>query len=383
MNITISLPHFTHPGGTNNAMLGLSQGLIHAGVGVEVLCESDTSQQDQHQGVPFIMFDKPRRKSPFAVSSALLNYIEENKESIDLFIVNGCFFPYAFTLARHLIRHRIPYLFLPHDPYNKWIFNQRAYLKYPYFYLFEKYLIENAAAVQTLSVKHNKYLRRHTRQRQIISLANGIFTSDEPAQITHKANAKGPVRGIFMGRMDTYNKGLDLLLHAVKQLNSQGHEAGFELVLKGPDNQDVQRLKQLAKQLQLTRIRFEPPDFTKSSLEILSGYDFFILPSRFEGFSLAAAEAMLAGLPVIASEEAGIAEHVEKANAGILCTPDVNSISRAIEAMLEKQSQWQSMGDNGRHYLQTHLTWEKIGQQAKTAYLQLLSSPQEVQLSSR
>lgn len=372
MNIVISLRHFTNPGGTNNAMLGLAQGLKEHGVSVKVLCESKLQSEGVYDGVPYIKFKKKAGKCPFSVSEKLLNYIEDNKENIDLFLVNGCFLPYSYTISMSLIKLKIKYVFLPHDPYNEHIFNKKCYLKLPYFKFFEKKVIENAVAVQVLSSKHSKYIYQKTTQKQIVCLANGVSNEGETHTID-RARAKVRreiVKIIFLGRIDYYNKGLDLLLYSIKKLNTQLSGLHIEVVLQGSG--DVLYLKKIVAKLELPNIKFKNSDFSKSSLELLSEYDFFILTSRFEGFSLAAAEAMLAGLPVVASEEAGIAEHVEKAKAGIMCKPNVESISVAITEMLDVKKEWQKMGERGRNYLLTNLTWNEIGKKAVIEYERIL-----------
>ena len=64
---------------------------------------------------------------------------------------------------------------------------------------------------------------------------------------------------------------------------------------------------------------------------MLSAADALVMPSRWEGFGLAAGEAMAAGLPVIATRVAGLSEIVVDGQTGILVDrEDVVGLADAI-----------------------------------------------------
>ena len=61
----------------------------------------------------------------------------------------------------------------------------------------------------------------------------------------------------------------------------------------------------------------------------------FVLPSLHENFGLAAAEAMLAGLPVVVSDQVGLAASVEEFQAGfVVPARDCESLANALEQIL-------------------------------------------------
>jgi glycosyltransferase involved in cell wall biosynthesis len=69
--------------------------------------------------------------------------------------------------------------------------------------------------------------------------------------------------------------------------------------------------------------------------ELLAAADMFVLPSLYEGFGLAALEAMAAGLPVIATNVGGVPELVRDGTDGILVAPgDVGELKESIAALL-------------------------------------------------
>ena len=62
-----------------------------------------------------------------------------------------------------------------------------------------------------------------------------------------------------------------------------------ELTLQGPDNGDRESLQKQVKSLRReNEIRFRDVDFNRSSSDVISDHHVVCLPSRFEGFGLAA-----------------------------------------------------------------------------------------------
>ena len=62
--------------------------------------------------------------------------------------------------------------------------------------------------------------------------------------------------------------------------------------------------------------------------------DFFVLPSRYEGYGMVYAEALAAGLPVVACDVGPVPELVGK-EAAILSPDDVEALSEAMDLLLE------------------------------------------------
>ena len=82
---------------------------------------------------------------------------------------------------------------------------------------------------------------------------------------------------------------------------------------------------------------------------LLKEADIFLIPSLWEGFGLAAVEAMNAGLPVIASDVDGIKELIEgEKPTGILVDPlSPKSIADAIQQLCTSPAQRDELGKNG------------------------------------
>jgi glycosyltransferase involved in cell wall biosynthesis len=375
MNILISLPYFPLENtGTGNSVYGLAKGLISAGANVMILSESKKySKSSQYKTlsykkVPYIEFPKKKSINPFKVSDTLLQYLEINRNKIDLLLINGIFVPYVYKLAMYAKKLNIPYIHIPHGVYNKRSFIKSKFKKKIYFSLFEKKVIENALAVQMFSKGQFIDLKKIANPKNIIIVPNVVDLSllDNFNPIKEKNNDK--IKAIFWGRKDIFIKGLDLLVKAFSQIDFNN----IELYIQGADIGDTSKLEKLIYDLNLSNIYLKSK-FNGNPLEALQQYDFMIMPSRLEAFSMAVIEGMLAELPILISKEVGAAEYVESANAGIICDPTVSGIREGIINMLAIKERWKEMGKNGKEYVLKNLTWEIIGKNALEEYKKLLN----------
>jgi len=82
---------------------------------------------------------------------------------------------------------------------------------------------------------------------------------------------------------------------------------------------------------------------------VLTASDIFVLSSRWEGLPRSVIEAMMAGLPVVASRVGGVAELVEHGRTGILVPPgDPVALAKALESLLRDVKLRKCMGAAGR-----------------------------------
>lgn len=81
----------------------------------------------------------------------------------------------------------------------------------------------------------------------------------------------------------------------------------------------------------------------------MAAADIFVLPSSFEGLPMSVVEAMLCGLPVVASDISGPREQVVAGRTGLLVPPgDVRALARALGALARDAALRQRMGQAGR-----------------------------------
>ncbi len=373
MNIVISLPYFPEPGtGTGNAVYGISKSLIAAGANLKVLSEGKVYEETLFEGVPYIKFVKNTYKNPFNVSNELLKYLEKNRNNIDLLVLNGVFVPYVYSLAMFSKKLEIPYIHVPHFVYNDMAFKKSPIRKKIYFKFFEKKVIQNALAVQMFSKKQIEDAKKRCFFKNGIIVPNGINlkllnSSTNIKKTSHK------IRIIFFGRKDVFTKGLDLLVKAVSQIDNKN----LELDIVGSDTSDTSKIVDLISNLNIKNINLKDK-YIGNPIELLQNYDFMIMPSRIEAFSLAVLEAMLAGLPIVVSQEVGSSDHILKAKAGLVCKPTTESIKTTLEEMLRRKNEWKNMGQNAKNYVIENLTWDMIGKETLKKYKLLCSEHNDI-----
>lgn len=133
---------------------------------------------------------------------------------------------------------------------------------------------------------------------------------------------------LFVGRL-TYQKGVDVLLHAFSVHAAANKTDKLLIVGDGDKSTD---LKKLAQQLGIAdQVRF--CGATNTPATYFSAADCLVLPSRFEGFGLVILEAFQMKLPVIASNTEGPAELIQNGCNGLLVEP--GNLVELANAMLK------------------------------------------------
>jgi glycosyltransferase involved in cell wall biosynthesis len=377
MQVMLYLKHFPAAGaplneGTSIAVGGLASGLAENGARVAVLCEGPArSSIRTERGYAVECFANRHPYRTFSLAPGLKRHIAEQlAPRRGLCLVNGMFHPPVYAMGRWLRRLGVPYVVAPHDPYDSAVFSRNAHLKWPYWYLFERRLLRRASAVQVLDIKHAECLRGLGVGTRVIETLNGVAPGSAPpeSQLTWRAAAE-PVSLVFLGRIDSWNKGLDILIDAFPHFAAL---TGARLTLQGPDWGDRARLEErAARRMISSKVAFHAPDYRRSSPWIIADHDVFCLPSRFEGFGLAALEAMLAARVLLVSEIAGIARHVRASDCGVIVKPTTAGVAEGLAALLQRRSEWREMGLRGRRYALANLQWKNIAASALQHYERL------------
>jgi UDP-glucose:(heptosyl)LPS alpha-1,3-glucosyltransferase len=142
-------------------------------------------------------------------------------------------------------------------------------------------------------------------------------------------------------------KGLDRAIQSIAALPGELRQR-CTLMVVGEDNE--RPFRKMAKQLGVAgRIRFMQGQEDVRSFML--GADLLIHPAYSENTGTVLLEAIIAGLPVLATEVCGYAFHIEKADAGrILASPfEQGSLNRELVDMLDspERKQW---SENGIRY---------------------------------
>lgn len=125
---------------------------------------------------------------------------------------------------------------------------------------------------------------------------------------------------LYYGRFDLFQKGLDTLLLAFAEIARK--RPGIELRIAGR-GKDEARVTELARDLGVAeRVHLHAGVERPEVLDLFSGALALLMPSRLEGLPMVPAEAMAAGVPVIATSVGAVPEVVDPPRGGILVPPD-------------------------------------------------------------
>src|SRR5205814_10032047 len=99
----------------------------------------------------------------------------------------------------------------------------------------------------------------------------------------------------------------------------------------------------------------------------LSAADAYALPSRSEGFAVAALEAMASGLPVVAADVSGVRELLESEPQGGLVVPreDPVALADALERALLDPELGVRLGRGGRQRVREAYSTAVVGRQLR------------------
>lgn len=144
-----------------------------------------------------------------------------------------------------------------------------------------------------------------------------------------KRENEGCLNIISVGRLE-YPKNYGNILEALSFLK----DLNWSYTIAG-EGAEASVLKKKSKDLDLAgRVHFA--GYVENVSDLLKASDLFLIPSRWEGFGLAAVEAMNASLPIVASEVDGLREVVgENGECGVLVDPQSpSSIADGTQGML-------------------------------------------------
>ena len=174
-------------------------------------------------------------------------------------------------------------------------------------------------------VKNELFEYYNVPKSRIRVIENGIdiksfhAVSDSKKETSKKKlalNAKLPVI-LFVGS-GFQRKGAFELVEAIKLLPK------FQAIIVGHDKK-IQQLRNLA---QGHNILITGPQ--DNIQKYLDASDIFCLPSLYDSLPNAAIEALCCGLPVVLTKDVGLAPHIKKNSAGVICKKDKHSIANAL-----------------------------------------------------
>jgi glycosyltransferase involved in cell wall biosynthesis len=294
-----------------------------------------------------------KQRSPFSFDSKLADAILSMKNKAT-FHIHGGWVPVFSTLAAFMNRHNISYVFTPHGAYNLVAMQRSNLRKKIYFYFFEKNLLKFAAKIHCIGQSEVFGLNSIFKNNKTVLLPYGYAAERYP--LTEHVGEKDLIIG-FVGRIDTYTKGLDLLVDAFAQLQKTVPTSKLWIVGDGPDRQSLEK-RIAAKGLKETTCFFGSK-FGSEKDELIKQMQVFVHPSRNEGLPAAVLEAASFGVPCIVSQATNLAQHVIEYNSGL--TIQNENSKDLLKALLEIQNLRMSSGHISMRFNAQKMVLEAFG----------------------
>ena len=152
-------------------------------------------------------------------------------------------------------------------------------------------------------------------------------------------------------------KGYDILLAALTKIR----DLSWRLVVAGDRTRDAATPRMLdARILRLgleERITFAGAVTARALHQLYANADLFVLPSRFEGYGMAYAEAIAHGVPVVGTRVSAIPETVPP-GAGVLVPPeDADALAATLRDLIEEPARLAELAGGARAAAPTFPTW--------------------------
>ncbi|MEM3830546.1 MAG: glycosyltransferase, partial [Conexivisphaerales archaeon] len=162
------------------------------------------------------------------------------------------------------------------------------------FYLsIRKFVIFKVPNIHSLNIETSIILKKEGYRNFIYNIPNFLYTEKSEIKEFHK-NERFTV--LFVGRLNVYVKGLDLLKDVIEKVLSKHKDIEFHIIGSGKDGLFIIRSLTNMFQNNVKYFGFVDEDKLKKEYE---NSDIFILTSRLESFPLVTLEAQSYGLPVI------------------------------------------------------------------------------------
>lgn len=276
----------------------------------------------------------------------------------DVVIFEGFYCRREVRFAKELRKNDVPYIIVPRGSLTHQARHNRSRFKkmLAHWLWFDGY-VKNAMAVQYLTeAERNDSSRQHCKRSFVLS--NGF---NQPSVMKSKFSAEG-VKAVFIGRLDIYHKGLDVLLLGLRKQKEELRRAKFMLDIYGPFKQDHEKLASMIVQYGIDdMVCLKGGVSGKDKEQALLQADVFVLTSRFEGHPMGLIEALAYGVPALVTPGSNMSEEIENENAGWVTACDADSVGETLLKMVHSHGSFPIKGGNAQR-LSRRYSWDVLAE---------------------
>lgn len=303
--------------------------------------------------------------NPFTMDKELKSEIQKKAKNA-IFHIHGGWIPLFSSISKFLKKNNTPFVYTPHGAYNTIAMKKSWLTKKIYFELFEKSLIKNAEKIHCIGNSEVLGLNSIYKTDKTILLPYGYELNKERLE-TENTN-KEMIIG-FVGRIDIYTKGLDLLLESFKKFQSKVQNSKLWIIGDGSDNTKLLEM--------IGNLGIKPHVVvfgSKFGLEkdmLIKQMNVFTHPSRNEGLPSAVLEASNFGIPCIVSKATNVSEYIKKYESGYeVENENIESLKNAFFKIHElwKNNDLNRMKHNSQKMVISSFNWDVLIPEFKKLY---------------
>lgn len=358
-------------GGPSLALPRMASGLVGAGVEVHIATTDDNGTG--HLGVPLetpitehgvTTYYFHRQSAIYTVSLPLKRWLQQHARDYDLLHIHSLF-SYSSTVAGGCAqRAGVPYIVRTLGHLNRWgMTGRRRLIKQTSLHFIENRLLNGAALVHYTSEQEKVEAAESGIHAPCCVLPLGIEHRILQQQIDCAAflakypQLNGRFLFLFLSRLHA-KKGIDLLLPAFGELHRKHPQTTLVLAGDG-DNVFVKALYAQINDLGLNdAVVLTGFVDGQDKLMALHLANAFVLPSYSENFANAVVEAMAVGLPIIVSDQVGVADAVRQGEAGLVVPCRVAELHDALEKLVGDANLREKLGRNGQRLVKDRFSIE-------------------------
>jgi glycosyltransferase involved in cell wall biosynthesis len=230
-----------------------------------------------------------------------------------------------------------------------------------------RHALRRARMVVGVSRSVGEYLEHQAVSHQVVPNGVAAPRPQPDARLKLEAEPADLVIG-GIGRLDT-QKGWDILCAAAPRVRERIPGARLVVVGEGPEREALEALD--------SGVRFL--GYRERAADLVGGMDMLVVPSRYEGFGLVAAEAMLGGIPVVAARVGALPEVI--GDAGLLVpAEDPGALADALIQLAQRPELRAEMARRGRQRAESRFSPERMSEATlqvwrRAAHMADLSAP--------
>lgn len=339
------------------------KGLLGNGVRTEVIMPPLSSNGKLVGNDVTIHYTAPVTNTRFGYMPRLPQTLK-NLQPYDLYHVQGIWQYLGHSVASFARRQHKPYVLTLRGMLYPQALAHSAFIKKMSLTLYQRKDLRQAACIQATCIDEMKHYRALGFNNPVAVLPNPIEIKGIIDRSVHQPDR---MRIGYLGRVHP-RKRIERLIYAFNALHHELQDA--ELLIIGADDKQYEAfLHEEVKRLHLeSNVRFTGFLTGKEKDEAIMSLSYLAVPSDFENFGNIVTEALVRGVPVIASKGMPWQE-LETYNCGWWIDNDQETINQTLlEAVSLPEEKRIQMGINGKNLIRAEYSVPTLGEKMKRLY---------------